>query len=246
LPDAAPIEQLYINLLTDPQVNHGVRVATTRVPDFTPGTIQKPANGYRYLGFLADVSFQFTYPSTTWDPSHDILAVHEIGQNADSHEFACIWKPSGLQLTSHFIIIFIHPSPTQQPSPLSYAGDIAGMRSTPVYMHTSSGAHTPASTTFIDDQDAGPSNLNIHSESSPLAPAVDGTVQASAPTISQLTSVREKLSIMDSSKTLTDICTMLEIDWNTAVNPAHYIEVECKTDRWQTSPIQIDPNMVIV
>jgi hypothetical protein len=108
---------------------------------------------------------------------------------------------------------------------LSYAGDIAGMRSTPVSMHTSSGAHTPASTTFINNQDAGPLNLNIHAESSPLAPAGDGTVQASAPTISQLTSVREKLSTMDSSKTLTDICTTLEIDWNTAVNPAHYIEV---------------------
>jgi len=92
-PGAAPIEQQYIDFLTHPLAHPEVSVATSRVPDFALDSIQKPANGYRYLGLLAEVPVGFASPSTTWDPSHDILAVHEVGQNTDSHNFAHVWEP---------------------------------------------------------------------------------------------------------------------------------------------------------
>jgi hypothetical protein len=121
-PGAAPIEQQYIDLLNNPQAIDRVSIATNRVPDFTPDGIQKPLNGYRYLGLLADAPFEFTYPSTTWNPSQDILAVHEVGQNPISRDFAHVWEPSGLQLTTHFILIFIYPPLmyVQQPSRMSF------------------------------------------------------------------------------------------------------------------------------
>src|ERR1700683_860857 len=119
-PGAAPIEQQYIGFLTHPLAHPEVSVATSRVPDFTLDSIQKPVNGYRYLGLLAGVPVGFTCPSATWDPSHDILAVYEIGQNPDSRDFAHVWEPC--QLGTHFIIIFIHPplTHTGHPSPISY------------------------------------------------------------------------------------------------------------------------------
>jgi hypothetical protein len=113
-PGAAPVEQQYIDLLNHPQALDRVSMATSRVPDFTPDGIQKPVNGYRYLGLLADAPFELTYPSTTWNPSQDILAVHEVGQNPITRDFAHIWEHCGIQLTTHFILIFIHP-------PLMYA-----------------------------------------------------------------------------------------------------------------------------
>jgi hypothetical protein len=142
LPGAAPMEQQYTDLLNHPQAIHQVSIATSRVPDFTLDGIQNPVNGYRYLGLLAGVPFELVYPSAAWNPSQDILAVHEIGQNSISRDFAHMWEPCGIQLASHFILIFIHPPPryVQQPFLMSFAGDLTCINSTPspIPAHSSS------------------------------------------------------------------------------------------------------------
>jgi hypothetical protein len=105
------MEQQFISFLTLPEASPEIGVATSRVPDFALDSIQKPTNGYRYLGLLADVDFAFSMPSATWNPCHDILAVHEIGENPDTRNFLRAWEPCGVNLATHFIIIFTHPPP---------------------------------------------------------------------------------------------------------------------------------------
>jgi len=242
-PGAAPMEQQYINFLTHPLAHPEVSVATSRVPDFALDSIQKPVNGYRYLGLLSEVPVGFVSPSATWDPSHDILAVHEIGQNTDSRDFAHVWEPCGVQLGTRFIIIFIHPSLTHsgRPSPMSYIGNFASRRSTPISAHTPSRAHTPASTTPMVDFDQANDLLGFFQADShqtnsfsnlsniaPPAPAATDGLASLAQMLPNSLPAAEVLSAMDSSQNLSDICTALGINEKASVEPARFIDVTAK------------------
>jgi hypothetical protein len=239
-PGAAPIEQQYIDFLTHPLAHPEVSVATSRVPDFALDSIQKPANGYRYLGLLAEVPVGFASPSATWDPSHDILAVHEVGQNTDSHNFAHVWEPCGVQLGTHFIIIFIHPSPAHSGhlSPMSYIGNFASRHSTPISAHTPLRAHTPVSTTPMVDFDQASDLLgffqvdfhqtNSSSNLSDVAPPAPAATASLAQMLPNSLPAVEVLSAMDSSQNLSDIFTALGIDEKASIEPARFIDVNAR------------------
>jgi len=40
------MEQQYLDFLSHPQQHPGVSVATSRIPDFAPDSVQNPVNGY--------------------------------------------------------------------------------------------------------------------------------------------------------------------------------------------------------
>jgi len=255
-----PMEQQFISFLTLPEASPEIGVATSRVPDFALDSIQKPTNGYRYLGLLADVDFAFSMPSATWNPCHDILAVHEIGENPDTRNFLRAWEPCGVNLATHFIIIFTHPPPAhvQHSSPLSYAGELFSRRNTPVSAHASSGAQTPISTTGMDGLDSAsdlfdflqtglastndpttPANMDTPSQmfnflqtglTSTDNPTTPADTSVPSQTTSHSTEVARILSAMDGSNNLLNICTALHISEVISVEPARFKEVNSKQD----------------
>ena len=84
---------------------HVVEVATSRVPSFG-NDYQSPAYGFRALGpLLSLVSGPMLHPEAV-DQSLEILAVHSIYDPS----FLQVWGPLGVDLQSHFILIFIVPS----------------------------------------------------------------------------------------------------------------------------------------
>lgn len=93
-------------------------VATTQVPSFDDD-IENPTYGYRSLGLLSFVDVHPDFPPAAFDPHWDLLAVHSNG-NAKTDLFYWTWRHCGLNLESHFILIFTNtslPLPLPSPSP---------------------------------------------------------------------------------------------------------------------------------
>ena len=92
-----------------------VELATNRVP--SPS--KDPSRGYRNLAMLSLIG-QLIPPPVNTDNNRELFALH---RNPETTEYAVTYEPSGLNLETHFILIFnlqsISPSPSLGPNPLT-------------------------------------------------------------------------------------------------------------------------------
>jgi hypothetical protein len=84
---------------------HNILVSTTRVPDFSH-SFQNPAHGYRSLGQLSAVNCRESAPSTSLNYHKEILAIDAVNNNPLIQSFYNTWKPFGINLKTHFLLIF--------------------------------------------------------------------------------------------------------------------------------------------
>ena len=95
----------------DPDIASTISIATTRVPDFGE-QISNPSHGFRSLCGLPMVTPQLQDISHTFHPSYELLASKTQTDNPVAICFAESFQPMGINLASHFNIIFypIHVS----------------------------------------------------------------------------------------------------------------------------------------
>ena len=143
-------------------------VATSKVPAFDDDA-QNPIYGYRTLGILEFIPVNFEIPSFVFDPKRELLAVHSV-EDTKTERFNRRWRPCGVEISSHFIIIFTNtaPSPTltsRHSSPLGHSP----LGHSPHGYSPRSGFGTPiigsrhSSVGFDDQQHRTPSPLVINS-----------------------------------------------------------------------------------
>lgn len=80
-------------------------VATSRVPDFEQN-IRNPMNGYRFLGNLAALQFQYIILNDNTHTSEEVLAIGSPRSTLPVvSAFLAIWDFASINLDSHFILI---------------------------------------------------------------------------------------------------------------------------------------------
>ena len=89
----------------DPELAGAISIATTRVPDFGE-QISNPSHGFRSLCCLRTVTPQLEDIPPTFHPSFEVLASKSLSDNPVAIGFAESFKPMGIDLVSHFNIIF--------------------------------------------------------------------------------------------------------------------------------------------
>jgi hypothetical protein len=89
----------------DPEVIGAFSIATTRVPDFGD-QISTPSHGFRTLCSLGGVTPQLQEIPQTFHPFYELLASKTGTDNPAAVCFAESFQPMGLDLNSHFNIIF--------------------------------------------------------------------------------------------------------------------------------------------
>jgi hypothetical protein len=89
----------------DQEITSTIRVATTRVPDFGE-QIQNPSHGFRSLCFLGAVTVRLQDIPQALHPSHELLASDSRTDNQEAMRFAQSFQPMGVNLNSHFNVIF--------------------------------------------------------------------------------------------------------------------------------------------
>ena len=89
----------------DLEITGAVSIATTRVPDFGE-QISNPSHGFRSLCCLSTVTSQFQDIPRTFHPSYELLASKTQTDNPVAICFAESFQPMGIDLASHFNIIF--------------------------------------------------------------------------------------------------------------------------------------------
>ena len=89
----------------DPDIAGAISIATTRVPDFGE-QISNPSHGFRSLCCLRTVTAQLQDIPPTFHPSFEVLASKSLSDNPVAINFAESFKPMGIDLVSHFNIIF--------------------------------------------------------------------------------------------------------------------------------------------
>jgi hypothetical protein len=100
----------------DEEISNVIRVATTRVPDFGGG-YQNPCHGYRSLGYLGAVTVRLQDIPQALHPSHELLASNSWTDNQEAVLFVQCFQPMGVDLKSHFNIIFF-PDPISSDIPV--------------------------------------------------------------------------------------------------------------------------------
>lgn len=97
----------------DPDISRTISIATTRVPDFGE-QISNPIHGFRSLCCLSTVTAKLQDIPTTFHPSYELLASKTQIDNPVAMCFAQSFQPMGIDLVSHFNIIFypVHVSST--------------------------------------------------------------------------------------------------------------------------------------
>ena len=81
-----------------------ITIATTRVPSFGCD-MQYPVYGYRSLGPLSSLNLQIERPLPTIQLDREVMAIHSDDKPI-TKDFAQTWAPYGLNLETHFIVIF--------------------------------------------------------------------------------------------------------------------------------------------
>jgi len=132
-----------------------VELATNRVP--SPS--KDPSRGYRNLATLSLIG-QLIPPPVNTDNNRELFALH---RNSETTEYAATYEPSGLNLETHFILIFnlqsISPSPSLGPNPLtpfsrndinSWAWDAVDF--SPIPSPTSSTSQSPTTSAITPSQ----------------------------------------------------------------------------------------------
>jgi hypothetical protein len=89
----------------DPEIAGAISVATTRIPDFGE-QISNPSHGFRSLCCLGTVIPQPQDIPQTFHPSYELLASITQTDNPVANCFAISFQPMGIDLISHFNIIF--------------------------------------------------------------------------------------------------------------------------------------------
>lgn len=89
----------------DPEIAGTISIATTRVPDFGE-QISNPSHGFRSLFCLLAVTPQLQDIPHTFHPSYELLACKTWTDNPVAICFAESFQPMGIDLVSHFNIIF--------------------------------------------------------------------------------------------------------------------------------------------
>ena len=89
----------------DPELAGAISIATTRVPDFGE-QISNPSHGFRSLCCLRTVTPQLQDILPTFHPNFEVLASKSLSDNPVAIGFAESFKPMGIDLVSHFNIIF--------------------------------------------------------------------------------------------------------------------------------------------
>jgi hypothetical protein len=92
-------------LKQDPDITGAFSIATTRIPDFGE-QISNPSHGFRSLCCLQTVTPQLQDIPPTFHPSFEVLASKSQSDNPVAIGFAESFKPMGIDLASHFNIIF--------------------------------------------------------------------------------------------------------------------------------------------
>ena len=106
-----------INL--DCEVPAVVRIATTRVPDFDEH-VQRPAHGFRYLCSLGTVNATLQDIPEVLHPTQELLACNPQAANHIAIDFAESFQPMGVDLPSHFNLIF-YPVEGRNPLPVLHS-----------------------------------------------------------------------------------------------------------------------------
>ena len=98
------------NIITSAENCINITVATSKVPEFGP-EYQNPVYGYTVLGDLSQFTPILEQPAVIFQHRYKLTAVHDIG-HPTTFQFKRNWS-SGMQLdlTKHFIIIFVKPAP---------------------------------------------------------------------------------------------------------------------------------------
>ena len=89
----------------DSEIAGAISIATTRVPDFGE-QISNPSHGFRSLCCLGTVLPQLQDIPQTFHPSYELLASKTQTDNPVAICFAESFQPMGIDLISHFNIIF--------------------------------------------------------------------------------------------------------------------------------------------
>lgn len=117
--DIPPVFRSIFNCGTEDQnMRTQFDVATSRNPDFEQN-LKSPMNGYRFLGNLGSFPIQFRRHTSPHQINRieEVLAVGSASTVPNSSaisNFLSLWEPFGVELDTHFILIF-HPTTRSQP-----------------------------------------------------------------------------------------------------------------------------------
>jgi hypothetical protein len=100
------------------QAPHTISVATTRVPSFGLD-LTNPTHAFRILDQLSDLAAGPELPRENVDLDREVLAVHEVYDRQATESFYRSWGPLGVQLETHFILIFLPGPRSGYSSPLA-------------------------------------------------------------------------------------------------------------------------------
>jgi hypothetical protein len=96
------VKDVLVGSFTHPNIELG----TSRTPSFGPELLN-PGYGFRALGKPS--KYYPSFPDGNVNVYDDVLAVHDAYDSHAAIRFERLWRPYGVDLKSHFILIFILP-----------------------------------------------------------------------------------------------------------------------------------------